>query len=73
MIPSAEYRWAICVKDGRDFLAGRFCFGDGNQDEPKTRTYPTREQARAALKTCCYRGKVVRVLVTITLISLEKD
>lgn len=59
--------WALY----RDFdwgrsLLGKYCWSDAIEQEYKTKLFRTRQQARDARKTCCYKdAKVVKVTISI--------
>ncbi len=65
-----EKRWALVAVfvDGESLLLGRYCWSGANADEPRIRTFRTRELARKARKQLrSYRSnaRVVRVKTTI--------
>lgn len=69
----SDPRWAVLVRDPvEDFLAGRYCWSDASADEACTRTFPTRQACRDAIKAMrCFRehARPVRVRVVVEVLS----
>ena len=73
MIERKEVRWAILVTKrefGGPFLAGRYCWPNATEEEPRTRTFRTREEARMA-KVLAFGREARAVKVTVTVRCVE--
>ena len=66
---SIEKRWALAYKVWASLgytILGKYCFPIAGINDPIIKTFRTREEARKARDTCCYKpAKVVRVEVII--------